>query len=86
MPKDPINAQVTKLAIQHIRIGQTLETLEITNLKKYAEEEGLNYAMLVRCRAMYKLAKEIKAVITDERFEGVPEEQDNVEDLYPHLR
>jgi hypothetical protein len=85
---EELRGQLTKLSIQHIRIGAILEKLEITNLRTYADEEGLNYAMLLKCRTMYRLAKSVKAIITDDRFEDVPEiePQQEDEDLYGHIR
>jgi hypothetical protein len=86
---EELRAQLTKLSIQHIRVGAILEKLEIPNLRTYAEEQGFNYAMLLKCRQMYRVAKSVKAIITDERFEEPPDnELSNVAqiDLYPHLR
>jgi hypothetical protein len=87
---EELRNQLTKLSIQQIRIGAVLDKLEISNLRTYAKEEALNYATLLKCRTMYRLARSVKAAITDERFEEPPElgaPQDNeVIDLYPHLR
>jgi hypothetical protein len=85
--EDKLRDQLTKLSIQHIRVGATLDKLEIPNLRTYADEQGIDYATLLRCRRMYQLAKSVKAIITDERYEEIPDnEPSNVEDLYPHLR
>jgi hypothetical protein len=83
---EELRSQLTKLSIQYIRIGATLEKLEIPNLRTYAEEFELDYGVLRKCLSMYRLAKGVKALITDDRYEPVPEEQDNIEYLYPHLR
>jgi hypothetical protein len=64
--------------------------LEIPNLRTYADEQGFNYATLLRCRKMYQIAKSVKAIITDARFEEPPQDDPNTEesteDLYGHLR
>jgi hypothetical protein len=87
---DELRAQLTKLSIQYIRIGAILDKLEIPNLKAYAEEQELSYATLLRCRSMYRLAKSVKAIITDQRYEEIPDDEPtndvSTEDLYGHLR
>jgi hypothetical protein len=87
---EELRNQLTKLSVQHIRIGAILEKLEISNLRTYADEEGLNYATLLKCRKMYQIAKSVKALITDERFEepsqDEPNTEESTEDLYGHLR
>jgi hypothetical protein len=86
---EELRNQLTKLSIQQIRIGGILDKLEIPNLRTYADEQQFDYATLLKCRTMFRIAKSVKAIITDERFEEVPPEvpsNSDVVDLYAHLR
>jgi hypothetical protein len=84
---DQLTKAINKLSIQQVRVGAIADEMETADLRIYAEESGTSYSILLKCSAMFRMAKSVKALITDERYEEVPEEQEsNDEDLYAHLR